>query len=51
MRLRRRVSLNSKQLDELDDRILREFESGKNKCFRNILTGLLPSKMIPVMIR
>ncbi len=37
--------------EQLDDRILREFESGKNKCFRNILTGLLPSKMIPVMIK
>ncbi|MBR6231247.1 MAG: NAD(P)/FAD-dependent oxidoreductase, partial [Lachnospiraceae bacterium] len=36
--------------EQLDDRILREFESGKNKCFRNILSGLLPSKMIPVMI-
>ena len=37
--------------EQLDNRLVREFDSGKNKYFRNILSGLLPSKMIPVMIR
>ena len=35
----------------LDARLLREFEAGKNKQFHNILGGLLPSKMIPVIVR
>lgn len=39
-------------LDEqqLDARILREFEAGKNKQFKNVLGSLYPAKMIPVMI-
>lgn len=40
-------ALSEKQLDE---RILRDFEQGKNKDFKNILEGLLPRKMVPVMI-
>ena len=37
--------------EQLDKRILREFEEAKNKQFKNSVNGLFPSKMIPVMIR
>ena len=39
-------------LDEkkLDERILRDFSEAKNKDFKNVLDGLLPKKMIPVVI-
>ncbi len=36
--------------EQLDDRILREFENSINKDFRNSLDTLLPKKMIPVII-
>ena len=36
--------------DQVDDRLLRIFEQNKNKQFRNSLTGLLPNKMIPVIV-
>lgn len=36
--------------EQLDARLLRDFEEGKNKQFKNILGGLFPSKLIPVMI-
>ena len=36
--------------EQLDARLLREFEEGKNKQFKNVLGGLFPSKLIPVMI-
>ncbi len=36
--------------EQLDSRILRDFESEKNKQFRNALGGLYPSKLIPVMV-
>ena len=36
--------------DELDTRILRDFELFCNKEFRNSLSKLLPSKMIPVIV-
>ena len=36
--------------DELDKRILRDFELFKNKDFRNSLEKLLPQKLIPVII-
>ena len=36
--------------EQLDARILRDFEEAKNKDFRNVLGGLLPSSMIPVLI-
>lgn len=36
--------------EQLDARILREFEAAKNKQFKNVLGTLFPSKMIPVMI-
>jgi hypothetical protein len=36
--------------DQLDKRILRDFEEAKNKQFKNSITHLLPAKLIPVMI-
>ncbi|MBO4902645.1 MAG: NAD(P)/FAD-dependent oxidoreductase [Lachnospiraceae bacterium] len=48
------VSIDLKPaLDEktLDERILRDFASVQNKQFKNALSGLLPSKMIPVIIK
>lgn len=38
-------------MEQLDDRILRDFEEFKNKQFKNSLSHLFPSKLIPVMIR
>ena len=35
---------------QLDARILREFELGKNKQLKNILGALYPAKMVPVMM-
>ena len=43
-----RIEINEEQLDK---RVLRDFEEGLNKSFKNILGGLFPSKMIPVMIK
>ena len=37
--------------EQLDKRILRDFEEKQNKQFKNVLDGLLPSKMIPVIIQ
>lgn len=36
--------------EQLDKRLLREFESAKNKQFKNSLDHLFPSKMIPVIL-
>ena len=36
---------------QLDRRLLREFEEHKAKQFKNVLGALFPSKLIPVMIR
>jgi len=36
--------------EQLDKRILRDFEERSNKQFKNALDGLLPAKMIPVII-
>ena len=36
--------------EQLDKRILRDFEEGLNKQFGNILGGLFPAKLIPVII-
>lgn len=36
--------------EQLDKRVLREFEGGMNKQFKNVLGPLFPSKLIPVMI-
>ncbi len=37
--------------EQLDKRILRDFDENKNKQFGNALGGLFPSKLIPVMVR
>ncbi len=37
--------------EQLDDRIIRDFEKNINKQFKNALDELLPKKMIPVIIR
>ena len=37
-------------VDKLDARLLRDFEENRNKCFKNILHGLLPLKMQPVFV-
>ncbi|MBD5396200.1 MAG: NAD(P)/FAD-dependent oxidoreductase [Lachnospiraceae bacterium] len=37
--------------EQLDKRLLRDFEENKNKQLRNSLGGLLPSKIIPVIIK
>ncbi|KRQ86626.1 Fumarate reductase flavoprotein subunit precursor [Caloramator mitchellensis] len=37
--------------EELDRRILRDFEMFKNKDFKNSLEELLPKKMIPIVIK
>ena len=36
--------------EQLDKRVLRDFEEAKNKQFKNSIGKLLPAKMIPVMI-
>jgi len=37
--------------DQLDKRILREFDAAMNKQFKNVIGSLMPAKLIPVMIR
>lgn len=37
--------------EQLDRRILRDFEGAKNKAFSNSLDGLLPKSLIPVVIK
>lgn len=37
--------------EQLDRRLLRDFEACRNKCFKNALDGLFPARLIPVMIR
>lgn len=37
--------------DELDDRVLRDFDESKNKSFKNSLDKLLPQKMIPIIVK
>lgn len=37
--------------EQLDKRVLRDFEESKNKQFRNALGHLFPQKLIPVMIK
>lgn len=36
--------------EQLDKRLLREFEENRNKQFKNCLGGLFPAKLVPVMI-
>lgn len=35
--------------EQLDKRILREFDSNKNKQFKNVISSLFPAKLVPVM--
>ena len=37
--------------EQLDKRILRDFEEKQNKQFKNALDGLLPAKIIPVIVQ
>lgn len=37
-------------MEQLDRRLLRDFEENRNKQFKNALSGLFPIKLIPVMI-
>ena len=37
-------------MEQLDKRLIREFEANKNKVFKNTLSALFPSKLIPVMV-
>ena len=37
--------------DQLDKRILKDFEEAKNKQYKNSIQKLLPSKMIPIIIK
>lgn len=37
-------------LEQLDQRLLREFEEHKNKAFKNAVSGLFPAKLTPVMV-
>ncbi len=38
-------------MEQLDKRLLRDFDENKNKQFKNVLGGLFPTKLIPVMIK
>lgn len=38
-------------IQQLDKRVLRDFEESKNKQFKNALGQLFPARLIPVMIR
>ncbi len=40
-------ALNSEQVDQ---RVLRDFEEGMNKQFKNVLGKLFPTKLIPIML-
>lgn len=35
--------------EQLDGRILRDFEEARNKQFKNVIHGLLPAKLLPVV--
>ncbi|MDE6619074.1 MAG: NAD(P)/FAD-dependent oxidoreductase [Lachnospiraceae bacterium] len=35
--------------EQLDKRILREFDDNKNKQFKNVINSLFPAKLVPVM--
>ena len=37
--------------EQLDARILKDFEEAKNKCFKNALDHLLPQRMIEIIVR
>lgn len=37
-------------LEQLDKRLLRDFEENRNKQFKNAISGLFPARLIPIMI-
>ncbi|MEG2204473.1 MAG: NAD(P)/FAD-dependent oxidoreductase, partial [Oscillospiraceae bacterium] len=37
--------------EQLDARLLRDFDDAKNRAFKNALDRLLPQRLIPVVIR
>ncbi|MBQ3105108.1 MAG: NAD(P)/FAD-dependent oxidoreductase [Lachnospiraceae bacterium] len=37
--------------EQLDKRLIRDFEASRNKQFKNALDGLLPARLIPVIIK
>lgn len=37
-------------IEQLDKRVIREFEENKNKQFKNTINSLFPAKLIPIMI-
>ena len=37
--------------EQLDARLLREFSAAQNRQFKNVLSSLLPARMIPVMLQ
>ena len=37
--------------EQLDKRLLRDFEENRNKQFKNALGGLFPTKLIPIMVQ
>ena len=38
-------------MEQLDKRVLRDFEENINKQFKNAVNGLFPGKLVPVMVR
>lgn len=36
--------------EQLEQRVLRDFDDNKNKQFKNAVSGLFPSKLIPIMV-
>lgn len=36
--------------EQLDQRILRDFDANPNKSFKNVISGLFPAKLTPVMV-
>jgi hypothetical protein len=36
-------------VEQLDKRVLREFDENKNKQFKNVITSLFPTKLVPIM--
>lgn len=38
-------------IEQLDRRLVRDFEENRNKRFSNVLGGLFPGRLIPVMVR
>ncbi len=37
-------------IEQLDKRLVRDFEESRNRQFKNALDGLLPAKLIPVIV-